>query len=145
MDVTRYGRVGEPGLVTVSGRLAYTAYSSGFLLLETFTSGGNKLYVMVGNVDGALSAVVTAISPEGLKAYISMTDMIRIGRVGEQSMLVVSAKEFNKPALVALETVNEGGDPLALYLWADGAGNLRGDTAIPTSQDEDGTIIIAGV
>jgi hypothetical protein len=142
MDVTRYGRVQEQGILLLPGNPANGYGALGYL--ETFTSVGVKKGLVITTMYGVPSVSITDLTPEQVKAYVQMSDMTRIGRVGEQTLLVISAKEFNKPALIGLETVNEGGDPLTLYLWADGAGNLRANTTIPTLQDEEGVIVIAG-
>lgn len=51
-----------------------------------------------------------------------------------------STRELNKPGMISLLT-NNAGTVQTYYLWVDTSGVLRIDTAIPTDQDNDGTVV----
>lgn len=51
-----------------------------------------------------------------------------------------STRESNKPGMINLQTYT-GAATQDYYLWVDTGGVLRIDDAIPTDQDNDGTVV----
>jgi hypothetical protein len=71
-----------------------------------------------------------------------MADTTRIGRPGQQSVVVVECGLDNFPGVLNLRTTDAGsGLAENNYLWFDSDGVLRTSQTFPADQDSDGVAV----
>jgi hypothetical protein len=69
-----------------------------------------------------------------------------LGKLGgaqndQQILHIVADNAADKPAILALDSVDDDGVITTYFLWIDQNGELRTSTSIPTNEDSDGDAI----